>query len=153
MAPALAQGFTQALGDHPDHIHGRRCQELLEVRAHQAKVSTPAEIKSAHALREAALDPRPEGILGFECCRLLALARRLDRFMMGLRPDGGWRGAALAEVHAWRVGQLRQVAPSNRMRMTGSPETSCPGRQWMLACPWGQCACRASQSKTKACKS
>ena len=30
--------------------------------------------------------------------------------------------------------------------MTGSPETSCPGRQLTLVRPWGQRACRASQS-------
>jgi hypothetical protein len=64
-----------------------------------------------------------------------------------------WRGASLAEVHARRAGHARHVAPSNRMRITGSPETSCPGRQWILVWPWGQRACCASQSKTKACKS
>jgi hypothetical protein len=39
-----------------------------------------------------------------------------------------WRGAARAEGHARRAGQARQVARSTRRRMTGAPETSCPGR-------------------------
>ena len=41
-------------------------QELLEVRARQAKIPTPAEIKAPDPLREAALHPRPQRILGFE---------------------------------------------------------------------------------------
>ena len=32
-----------------------------------------------------------------------------------------WRGASGDEVHAWRVGQARQVARSKRMRRTASP--------------------------------
>jgi hypothetical protein len=63
------------------------------------------------------------------------------------------RGAACAKVHALRVGHARPRTASNRMRITGSPETSGPGRQWTLVWPWGQRACCASQSNTKACKS
>ena len=33
LPPALAQRLAPEPGDHPDHIHGRRRQELLEVRA------------------------------------------------------------------------------------------------------------------------
>ena len=72
-------------GDHPDHIHGCRRQELLEVRARQAEVPTPAEIKAPDPLRQAALYPCPQRILGFELRCLLALPRGLDRLVVGLR--------------------------------------------------------------------
>ena len=62
------------------------CQELLEVRARQPKVPTPAEIKAPGALREATLHPGPQGILGFELGGLLPLARGLDA------PHGGLAG-------------------------------------------------------------
>ena len=62
-----------------------------------------------------------------------------------------WRGAPRAEGQAKRVGHARQVAPSNRMRMTGSPETSCPGRQWTLSLALGTVRLgRASQAIAKA---
>jgi hypothetical protein len=48
VASALAQGFAPESGDHPDHIHGGRRQELLEVCVRQTKIPTPAEIKAAH---------------------------------------------------------------------------------------------------------
>jgi hypothetical protein len=64
-----------------------------------------------------------------------------------------WRGAACAEVQAQRAGHARQVAPSNRMRVTGSPDTSRPGRQLTVVWPWGHCACWTSQSMTKAWRS
>ena len=64
-----------------------------------------------------------------------------------------WWGASLAWVHAWRTGQPRQVAAWKRMRTTGSPEISRPGVHLTLVCPWGQRACLASQSMTKALKS
>src|SRR5687768_4762845 len=153
LPPALAQRLAPEPGDHPDHIHGGRRQELLEVRPCQPDVSTVAQIKSSRALREATLDPGPQGVLGFERRRLLALPCGLERLVVGLGPDGELAWAPFAEVQAGRAGHARHVAPSNRMRMTGSPETSCPGRQWTLVWPWGQRACRASQSTTKACKS
>ncbi len=68
-------------------------------------------MKAAYALREAALDPRPEGILGFECCRLLALARRLDRLMVGLRPDGELAGGS----------SRRGACPAGGTGATGGP--------------------------------
>ena len=88
LPPALAQGLTPEPGDHPDDIHRRGSEQLLEVRARQAEVPTLAQIKAPDALREAALHPRPQRILGFELRRLLALARGLDRLMVGLGPDG-----------------------------------------------------------------
>jgi hypothetical protein len=151
--PALAQRPAPEPGDHPDHMHGGCRRELLEVRARQAKVSTPAEVKVPDPLRQAALHPCPQRILGFELRSLLALPRRLERLMVGLWADRELAGAAWAEVHARRVGHARHVAPLNRMRMTGSPETWYPGRQWTLEWPWGQRACWASPSMTKACRS
>jgi hypothetical protein len=63
------------------------------------------------------------------------------------------RGASCAEVHARRAGHARQGGPSNRIRITGSPDTSCPGRQLTLVWPWGQRACWASLSMTQARRS
>ena len=48
--PTLPQGLAPEPGDHADHIHGRRRQELLEVRAREADVPTPAEIKTSYPL-------------------------------------------------------------------------------------------------------
>ena len=87
LPPALAQGLTPEPGDHPHDIHGRRRQELLEVRARQPKVATPAQIKAPDALREATLHPGPQGVLGFELRRLLPLAGGLDGLMVGLGAD------------------------------------------------------------------
>jgi hypothetical protein len=61
-----------------------------------------------------------------------------------------WRGAPVARVHVGRTGQARPVAAWNRMRTTGSPETSRPGVHLMLVCPWGQRACGACQAITRA---
>jgi hypothetical protein len=33
LPPAFTQRRASEPGDHPDHIHGRGCEELLEVRA------------------------------------------------------------------------------------------------------------------------
>ena len=68
-------------------MHGCRRQERLEVRACQAKVSTPAEIKTSYPLREAALHPCPQRILGCELRCPLALPRSLERLMVGLWAD------------------------------------------------------------------
>ena len=57
------------------------------MRPCQPNVSTAAHIKAPRALREATLDPCPQGILGFEFRRLLALPRGLDGLVVGLRPD------------------------------------------------------------------
>jgi len=46
-------------------MHGCCRQELLEVRLRQANVSTPAEINAPDPLRQAALHPCPQRILGF----------------------------------------------------------------------------------------
>src|SRR5215211_8697667 len=107
-------------------------------------------MKAPDALREAALHPRPERILGFERGRLLTLARSLDRLVVHLRPDralpwGVFRGGAYLAGRTGATG-----GPVKRIRNTGSPETSCPGVHLTLVCPWGQCAGCASQSKTKA---
>jgi hypothetical protein len=53
----------------------------------QTDVPTPAQIEALRALREAALDPCPQGVLGFELWRLLALARGLDRLVVGLQSN------------------------------------------------------------------
>ena len=93
LSPAFAYGFTLEPGDHPHEIHRRRSEQVLEVGAHQAAVTTLAQIKPLDALREAALDARPERILLFELGCLLALAGRLHRLMVGLGPHGelAWR--------------------------------------------------------------
>jgi hypothetical protein len=87
LPPALPQGLTSEPGDDPDHIHGCRRQELLEVRARQPQIPTPAEIKASYSLREATLNTRPQGILRGELRRLLALPRGLERLVVGLQPD------------------------------------------------------------------
>src|ERR687887_217981 len=87
-SPAFAYGFTLEPGDHPREIHRRSSEQVLEVGAHQAAVTTLAQIKAPDALREAALDTRPERILLFELGRLLALACGLHRLMVGSGPHG-----------------------------------------------------------------
>jgi hypothetical protein len=105
------------------------------MRARQADVPTPAQIEAPDPSGEATLDPRPQRVLGFELRGLLALPCRLERLVVGLRADRQLAGAVWAEVQAWRVGHARQVALSNRRRMTGSPDTSRPGRQCTLGWP------------------
>ena len=61
---------------------------LLEMRPCQPNVPTLPEIKAPGALREAALHPRPQGVLGFELRGLLPLACGLEGLVMGLGPDG-----------------------------------------------------------------
>jgi hypothetical protein len=61
---------------------------LLEVRACESNAPPPAKIKAPAPLREAALHPCPQRILGYELRRLLPLPCGLDRLMMGLRADG-----------------------------------------------------------------
>src|SRR5438552_11035865 len=84
LPPALPQGLTLSPGDHPYHIHGGGIQELLEMGTRQANVATLAEIEAAYPLREATLHPRPQGILGFELRRLLALSCGLERCVVRL---------------------------------------------------------------------
>ena len=50
LPPASAQSLAPEPGDHPDDIHGVRRQEVLEARACQAKISTPAQIEASRAL-------------------------------------------------------------------------------------------------------
>jgi hypothetical protein len=88
LPPALPQGFTSEPSDHPHDVHRGGRQELLEVRACQPQVPTPAQIEASRALREATLDPCTQGVLGFELRGLLALPRGLDRLVVGLGPDG-----------------------------------------------------------------
>ena len=54
----LASRFAPKPGDHPAHIHGHRCQKLLEVRARQADVATPAESEAPYTLGKGILDTR-----------------------------------------------------------------------------------------------
>jgi hypothetical protein len=100
LPPTLAQRLAPAPGDHPDHIHRGGSEELLEVRARQAKVATPAELNAPDPLREATLHACPQRILGFELRGALALPRRLERLMVDLWADrelagGGLGGSAL----------------------------------------------------------
>jgi hypothetical protein len=88
LPPAFASWFTPEPGDHPGHIHGGRRQELLEGCARQPQVPAPAAINTADPWREAALHPRPQGILRCERGGLLAVARGLARLMVCLQPDG-----------------------------------------------------------------
>src|SRR5215813_1297855 len=88
LSPAFASRFALKPGDHPHDIHRRGSEQVLEVRARQAAVATLAQSKAPNALREAALDTRPERILLFECGRLLASAGGLYRLMVGLGPHG-----------------------------------------------------------------
>jgi hypothetical protein len=69
-------------------MHGGRRQELLDVRARQPQIPTPAEIKTSYSLREAALHPRSQGVLSFELGGLLAVASSLERLMVRLQADG-----------------------------------------------------------------
>src|SRR5919108_6556795 len=93
LSSALAQRLIPSPGDHPHDMHRRGIEQVLEVRARQAAVATLAHSKAPDALREAALDTRPERILLFELGRLLALAGGLHRLMVGLGADGelAWR--------------------------------------------------------------
>jgi hypothetical protein len=87
LPPAFAQRLALEPGDHPDDIHGCCCQELLEMRARLAQIPTPAEIKTSYPLREAALHPRPHGVLRCELGGLLAVASGLERLMVCLQPN------------------------------------------------------------------
>src|SRR5215831_1594881 len=93
LPPAFAYRLTLEPGDHPHDIHRRGSEQVLEVRAHQAAVATLAHSKAPDALREAALDARPERILLLELGCLLALAGGLHRLMVRLGTDGelAWR--------------------------------------------------------------
>ena len=88
LSSTFAQRFTPEPGQHPDHIHGRRRQELLEVGPREAEVATLAQSKAPDALRETTLYARPQRILGFELWCSLTLAGGLDRFVVGLGSDG-----------------------------------------------------------------
>src|SRR5438105_6812852 len=92
-SPAFASRFTLEPGDHPHEMHRRRSEQVLEVGAHQAAVTTLAQIKAPDALREAALDARPERLRLFELGRLLVLTGGLHRLMVRLGADGAlaWR--------------------------------------------------------------
>jgi len=51
LPPALPQGLTSEPGDHPHDIDCGGIEQLLEVRACQPKVPTPAQVKAPDALR------------------------------------------------------------------------------------------------------
>jgi hypothetical protein len=102
LPPTLAQRLAPEPGDHPNDIHCRGGEELLEGRAREAKIPTLAKIKASYPLRETALNSHTQGILCGERRCLLALPRRLERLVVGLQPDGelAWgssrRGTRLA---------------------------------------------------------
>ena len=52
LSSTFAQRLAPEPGHHPDHIHGHRRQELLEVCPRQSDIATLAEIKAPDALRE-----------------------------------------------------------------------------------------------------
>src|SRR5262245_41920460 len=91
----FTQGLAPQPGDHADHMHSRRRQELLKVRAHQPPISTPAEFKASYSLRDTALHPRPQRIPGFELQAPLALPCRLEHLMVDLWADRGLAGGCL----------------------------------------------------------
>jgi hypothetical protein len=91
------------------HRGGR--EELLEVRAREAKVSTPAAINAPDPLREATLHPCPQRILGFEPRCPLALPRRLERLMVDLWADRELVGGCLSG----------SALPAGGTRATGGP--------------------------------
>jgi hypothetical protein len=91
----FTQGLAPQPGAHSDHMHGRRRQELLMVRARQPPIPTPAELNTAYALRETALPPRPQRILGCERRGPLALPCRLEHLMGGLWADRELAGGGL----------------------------------------------------------
>jgi hypothetical protein len=118
LPPALAQGLTSQPRDHPYHMHGGGIQQLLEVRARQAQVPTPTEINAPNALRQAALHPCPQGVLGVELRGPLALPRRLERLMVDL-----WADRELARPACRTPGRrswvLVLLAPPRGVRIIG----------------------------------
>jgi hypothetical protein len=92
-------------------MHRGGIEELLEVRARSAKVSTPAEVKAPDPLREATLHPCPQRILGFELRGPLALPRRLERLMVDWWADRELAGGCLGG----------SALPAGGTRTTGRP--------------------------------
>lgn len=129
LPPASAQRLAPAPGDHPDELHGGRREEVLEVRACQAKGPTPAQIEASRALRETALHSCPQGRLGGELRRLLAVPRGLECLVVRLQPDGevawsaSWGGARLAGKAPTTRGAIDPEAPHGVARdlMARSP--------------------------------
>src|SRR6266446_4652645 len=116
LPPALAERFALEPGDHPHDIYRRGSEQVLEVRTRQAAVATLAHSKAPDALREAALDARPEVILLFELGGLLAVAGGLHRLMVSLGADG--------EL-AWRIFGCGTYVPSGT-GATGGPVKTDP---------------------------
>jgi hypothetical protein len=84
---------------------------LLEVRAREAQGATLAESKAPDPLREAALHTRPQRLLSVERGGGLPVARRLERLVVRLRPDGEVsRGIFRRGTH-----------PAHGTRTTGGP--------------------------------
>jgi hypothetical protein len=148
--PAFAQRLAPQPGDDPDHIHGGRRQELLEMRACQPQIPTPAEFKTAYPLREAALHPRPQGVLRFELGALLAVASGLERLMVrsqsdGELPRGVLRGGARPTGRAGATGA--SVEPNANHRIARHIVARSPVDTGM---PLGAARLLASQSMIKA---
>jgi hypothetical protein len=92
-------------------MHRGGSEELLEVRARQPQVATPAEINAPDPLRQAALHPCPQRIPGFERRRPLALPRRLERLWVDLWADRELAGGCLSG----------RALPAGGTRTTGGP--------------------------------
>src|SRR5262245_27910017 len=114
LPPARAYRFALEPGDHPHDMHRRGSQQVLQVRARYAAVATLAQSTAPHAVREAALAPRPERILLFACGRLLASAGGRHRLMGGWGADGelAWR---LFGGGTGAPGGLVKPAPQHRI--------------------------------------
>jgi hypothetical protein len=100
--------------------------------ARQTDVPTPAQIEASRALRGVALDPCPQGVLGFEFRRLLALPRGLDGLVVGLQPD---RELAWGAFRRWtrRAGGARATSRSVKPNANG-------GAPYPRPAPTGQIA-------------
>ena len=115
---AFAQRRAPEPGDHPDDLIARRREEVLEVRARQAKVPTPAQIEASRALREAALDSGPQRILRGELRGLLALPRGLERLVVSPQSDRelAWGSARRGTGQVGRAGAAHGPVEANADR-------------------------------------
>jgi hypothetical protein len=126
---------------------------VLQTRFGLTEVAALSYARPPDGLRLHAFNPGPPGVLGGKRSRLLPLPCGLDGLVMGLRPHGElarrmfYPGARLAD----------RTRPTGRSMETdahhGIAGDIPAWRPLMLVCPWGQRACCASQSMTKALKS
>jgi hypothetical protein len=140
------------LGRHSPRLHleCHRGDESLRMGLGQPAVPGPAQATPPDGLRMRAPIPARRA---YSAVHAAVPCRCRAAWIASWKACGravSWRGAPVARVHVGRTGQARPVAAWNRMRTTGSPETSRPGVHLMLVCPWGQRACGACQAITRA---